>query len=111
VSILDKLDEAEKAATPGAVRATADCASVPLLLESMDRVYIGAIRNWRDAELLVLMRNNIRALIEVARAARDVWDNECFLISGKTDIAIAPGSPLHRLGEALAKIEAKDDQD
>ena len=78
-SILDQLDELDKAATPGPWPCWADP-------DIASQISIAAIRFANDppvgllrpvvmpsdAELIALMRNNIRALIDVARAAEIV---------------------------------------
>lgn len=67
-SILDQLDEAEKAATPGPWPSYWDED-----IASQIRVngLIRPIIPQSDAELIALMRNNIRILIDVARAAEN----------------------------------------
>lgn len=69
-----RLVRLEKERTQGELRATADCADSPLLLETMKREYIGSIKNWRDAEFIALASNLMPRLLEVVEAAKKVSD-------------------------------------
>lgn len=91
-SILDQLDEAEKAATPGPWNYSDGC-EYPLDCGP------------GDALLINLARNNIRALIDVARAANNFLTQfeSKFIIPADAN----PESPPVRLREALKKLEGE----
>lgn len=84
MSILDKLDEAEqKASGPWKVVLDHfDDASGICELEDSWTFIVRPFAEYEDsgtteAEFIVLMRNNIRALIDVARAADELLEKKC----------------------------------
>jgi hypothetical protein len=74
-SILDQLDEAEKAATPGPWVSDVQSVTVSYNLPSPYQHNVAFGSTPKHAELIALMRNNIRALIDVAKAAEALKEN------------------------------------
>lgn len=126
-SILDQLDAAEKAATPGNWVASEradfehDFLKVRVGALSTDEWFIefaktayskysdGHIDCWRhgeNADLVVLMRNNIRALIEVARAAETTLAQYIKIVEGGP---IIPANDIGQLSKALHKLRIDND--
>lgn len=108
-SIIDQLDEAEKAATPG-----------PWLMsfEDVGSQYASAWANKElgrelsipDLNLVDLTRNNIRALIDIAKAAEELRDalfpRYLKLFEDHTGLSKIP--KWAELDNALAKLESNN---
>ena len=70
-TILDDLDSAEKAATAGRWEKVTSKDVFPAVVSCGVATVGMDFENEQDAELIALMRNNIRALIDVAKAAEE----------------------------------------
>lgn len=112
-SILEQLDEAEKAATPGPWLACGDilngCVAISakgVIRKDLFRSYDSPnMQSADDARLVAACRNNIRALIDIAKAAEGfVFDKNGRLLGHYKDDEIKMFNALAKLnGDNLKK--------
>lgn len=98
MSKLDELEKLSKAATPGPWQTRFMYRSLSSARkDSSLLIETPASQDWTDAELIAAMRNNIEALIKVARAAEGVWVIRNLQTRGS--------DAWHELAVALAELE------
>ena len=117
-SPLDLLDEAERAATPGEWFDVGDGCGTPCIATNDWKEHSHEAGYWiayglndetnnpsmapeqnRNFHLIALMRNNIRALIDIARAAEPFIDDKPQFIGPET---------VRQLKEAFSKLKVSD---
>lgn len=115
-NILKQLDAAEKAAMPGPweFRATKDSSGIqfvvapnaPKSIQGFE--FIAADCSHKaNGELIALSRSNIRALLDVAKAARYVASGHSFLRDDCGYYSV-PNFDMGLLNEALAKLRGEE---